>query len=180
MSSVFVQSLGAGFEHALRMLEAAIEDCPDDLWQGDLWPDAPTGPTDWGGIHGSAPWFLGYHALSTLDYDLSGEMEGPWQPPAPITHVYGSPDRVFTKAELLGYLAHCRSKVDRTLAGLTDDVAAQPLPTTHRHHPRSYAELLGGMPLHTVEHAAQLRQHLTASGVRVRPLPGDREFTAEG
>ncbi len=50
----------------------------------DLWPDeAPTAPTPQGGLHGSAPWFLGCHALLTLDYDLSAEFE-PWEPPQPF------------------------------------------------------------------------------------------------
>ena len=65
-------------------MEAALTDCPDELWQTDLWPDeAPTAPTPHGGLHGSAPWFLGYHALNTLDYDLAGEFE-PWAPPQPF------------------------------------------------------------------------------------------------
>ena len=46
-------------------MEAALTDCPDDLWEADLWPDeAPTGPTPHGGLHGSSPWFLAYHALT--------------------------------------------------------------------------------------------------------------------
>jgi hypothetical protein len=36
--------------------------------------------------------------------------------------------------------------------------------------------LVGGLPLHVVEHAAQIRQFLTAAAVRVRPLPGDRGY----
>jgi len=78
VSNAFVQSMAHNFEQALRLMEAALTDCPDELWQTDLWPDeAPTAPTPHGGLHGSAPWFLGYHALNTLDYDLAGEFE-PW------------------------------------------------------------------------------------------------------
>jgi len=29
------------------------------------------GPTPHGGFHGSASWFLAYHALLTVDYDFS-------------------------------------------------------------------------------------------------------------
>src|SRR5215216_4069615 len=69
VSNAFVQSVAHNFEQALRLMEAALTDCPDELWQTDLWPDeAPTAPTPHGGLHGSAPWFLGYHALNTLDY----------------------------------------------------------------------------------------------------------------
>jgi hypothetical protein len=30
--------------------------------------------------------------------------------------------------------------------------------------------------LHVVEHASQIRQFLTAAGVTVRPMPGDRGY----
>ena len=103
VSNPFVQSMAHNFEQALRLMEAALTDCPDDLWEMDLWPDeAPTAPTPHGGLHGSAPWFLGYHALNTLDYDLAGEFE-PWAPPQPFDdNTYGFPNRRFTKPELLG------------------------------------------------------------------------------
>ena len=42
-------------------VEAALTDCPNELWQTNLWPDeAPTAPRPHGGLHGSAPWFRGY------------------------------------------------------------------------------------------------------------------------
>jgi hypothetical protein len=83
VTNVFVQSMASNFEEALRLMEAALTDCPDELWATDLWPgEASTGPTPYGGLHGSAPWFLGYHALVTLDYDLTAEFE-PWEPPRP-------------------------------------------------------------------------------------------------
>ena len=117
--------MASNFEEALRLMEAAVADCPDDLWETDLWPDeAPTCPTSHGGLHGSAPWFLAYHALLTLDYDLSAEFE-PWEPPPPFgenTHAF--PNRVFTKAELLGYVDTCRGRARKTLASLTQDAAA--------------------------------------------------------
>jgi hypothetical protein len=70
----------------------------------DLWPDeAPIGPGPHGGLHASAPWFLGYHALTCLDYDLSGEFER-WAPPQPFDeNMWSFPKRVFSRAELLGY-----------------------------------------------------------------------------
>ena len=72
VTNAFVQSTARNFEDALRLMEAALSDCPDRLWETDLWPDeAPTGPGPHGGLHGSAPWFLGYHALTCLDYDLA-------------------------------------------------------------------------------------------------------------
>ena len=101
--------MASNFEEALRLIEAALTDCPAELWETDLWPDeAPTCPMPDGGLHGSAPWFLAYHALSTLDYDLSAEFE-PWEPPQPFDeNTYAFPNRKFTKAELLGYIDYCR------------------------------------------------------------------------
>ncbi len=122
------------------------------------------------------PLVLAYHALSTLDYDLSAEFE-PWEPPHPFDeNTYGFPNRVFTKAELLGYTDHCREKVGRTLDALTEESAARPLPAAHRYHDRLYGVIVGSTPLHLIEHAAQVRQFLTAAGVKVQPMPGDRGY----
>jgi hypothetical protein len=177
MTSVFVESLARNFDDALRLLEAALSDCPDELWETDLWPDeAPTAPAPHGGLHGSAPWFLAYHALMVLDYDLSAELE-PWDPPQPFDdNTWSSPNRMFAKSELLGYVDHCRGRVRRTLDALTDDAAAQPVPRAHRYGGMTYGVLIASLPLHTIEHAAQVRQFLTAAGVRVRPMPGDRGY----
>jgi hypothetical protein len=176
-TTTFAQSLSHNFEAALRLMEAALADCPDDLWQTDLWPDeALTGPTPHGGLHGSSPWFLGYHALSCLDYDLTGEFE-PWAPPQPFNdNTYGFPNRVFTKPELLGYVAWCRGRVRQTLDALTEEVAARPLPRTHRYHGMAFGVIVGSVPGHVIEHASQIRQFLTAAGVQVRPMPGDRGY----
>jgi hypothetical protein len=175
-----VQSLAANFEQALRLMEAALTDCPVDLWETDLWPgEATTGPAPYGGLHGSAPWFLAYHSLSTLDYDLNAEFE-PWQPPQPFDeNTYSFPNRMFTKAELLEYLDYCRARVSRTLDALTEDAASRLLPDAHRHHGMLYGVIVGGIPLHVVEHASQIRQFLTAAGVRVQAMPGDRGYVGE-
>jgi hypothetical protein len=177
VANPFVQSMASNFEEALRLMEAALTDCPGDLWEMDLWPDeAPTGPTPHGGLHGSAPWFLAYHALLTLDYDLSAEFE-PWEPPQPFDeNTYAFPNRMFTKAELLGYIDYCRGRVRRTLDAITEDAAARPLPSAHRYHGMLYGVIVGRMPLHVLEHASQIRQFLTAAGVKVLPMPGDRGY----
>lgn len=179
MTHVFVQSLASNFDVALRLMETALSDCTDDLWQRDLWPDeATTAPAPTGGLHGSAPWFLGYHALSCLDYDLTGDAE-PWVPLPPFDdHTYGFPNRVFTRSELLGYLDACRGRVREALAHLSEESAARLLPDAHRHREMTYGVLVGSIPGHVIEHAAQIRQFLTTAGVKVRPLPGDRGHRA--
>jgi hypothetical protein len=178
VTNPLVQGMARNFEEALGLMEAALIDCPDDLWVTDLWPDeAPTSPAKYGGLHGSAPWFLGYHALLTLDYDLSAELK-PWRPPQPLDEVtYSFPNRVFTKAELVGYVDYCRARVRATLDDQFEEMAAQSLPETHRGHGELYGVVVGGIPLHVIAHASQIRQFLTASGVSVRAMPGDRGYT---
>ena len=36
--------------------------------------------------------------------------------------------------------------------------------------------MVGSVPLHVLEHAAQIRQFLTAAGIKVQPMPGDRGY----
>lgn len=177
MANPFLQSLESNFEEALRLLEAALRDCPDHMWEVDLWADeAPTRPVEGGGLEGSAPWFLGYHALTVLDYDLTAEF-APWEPPAPFDdNTWSMPNRVFTQPELLGYVDYCRSRVGSTLESLTEESAARTVPPRHRYAGQVYGVLVGGLPLHLVEHASQIRQYLTAAGVKVRAMPGDHNY----
>jgi len=177
VSTPLVQSMARNFEEALRLLKAALTDCPDILWERDLWPDeAPTAPTSYGGLHGSAPWFLAYHALLTLDYDLTSEFE-PWTPPRPFDeNTYSFPNRVFTRAELLGYADYCGARARDTLDDHFEEKAAWPLPDAHRDHGTLYGVMVGGIPLHVIEHASQIRQFLTSEGVKVQPMPGDRGY----
>lgn len=42
----------------------------------------------------------------------------------------------------------------------------------------AYGVIVGSIPGHVIEHAAQIRQFLTTAGVKVRPLPGDRSYPA--
>jgi hypothetical protein len=170
MTNPFVQSMARNFEDALRLMESAVADCTDELWETDLWPDqAPAHQPPPGGLVTSAPWFLAYHALTVLDYDLTGDFER-WEPPKPFDeNTWSFPNRMFTRAEVLGYIEYCRDRVRRTLDALTEEAAARPLPATHRYRGTLYAVNAGSIPLHVVEHAAQIRQFLTAAGVEPRP-----------
>jgi hypothetical protein len=127
-------------------------------------------------LHGSAPWFLAYHSLITLDYDLTAEF-GPWQPPQPLNdNTYAYPNRIFTRAELLSYVDYCGVRVRHTLDDLFEQKAARPLPDAHRCHGVLYGVMVGSIPLHVIEHASQIRQFLTTAGVKVRPMPSDRGY----
>ena len=110
-----------------------------------------------------------------LDYDLSAEFE-PWQPPQPFDeNTYSFPNRMFTKAELLEYLDYCRRR-HRTLDEAHRGRGVPASPDAHRYHGMLYGVIVGGIPLHVVEHASQIRQFLTAAGIRVQAMPGDRGY----
>jgi hypothetical protein len=177
MSAVLAQSIARNFGSALRLLEAALTDCSDELWETDLWPvDGTTRRLPQGGLHGSATWFLGYHALTCLEYDLGGDFER-WVPPAPFDeNTFAFPNRVFTRVELLGYIDICRDRARRSCDALTDELALRPLPGTHRYAGAPYGEIVTAIPLHVVEHASQIRQFLTSAGVKVQPMPGDQGY----
>lgn len=66
---------------------------------------------------------------------------------------------------MLGYVDYCRQRVRDTLSDLTDVKAATILPPPHRYHGRPFAWELTALPLHTVEHASQIRQFITAVDV---------------
>jgi hypothetical protein len=36
VTNPFVQSLAGNFEYALRLMQAALTDCPNSLWKTDL------------------------------------------------------------------------------------------------------------------------------------------------
>ena len=186
MSSIWVESLGRNFRRSLRQLEAAVNDCPDELWDTSMWavpardPEAELAGPDGTLItdpaarlalvqRHSTPWSIAWHALEILDYDLSGEFV-PWSPPPPFTEKAHWRDLTtlpagWSQSEILGYIDYCRLRVRDTLADMTDGKAATPLPPTHRYQGRAFAWELTAIPLHTVEHASQIRQFLTGAGV---------------
>jgi hypothetical protein len=98
------------FGASIDMLDRAIAACPEDVW-GDrtLAPEF---------------WYTAFHTLFYLDLYLS-ESEVGFQPPPPFTLDEMDergllPDRVYTKDELLRYLAHGREKCRKTIAAMTD------------------------------------------------------------
>jgi hypothetical protein len=66
---------------------------------------------------------------------------------------------------MLVYLDYCRKRVRDTLAGMTDEKAATPLPQTHRYGGQPHAWLITAAVGHTIEHAAQIRQFITAASM---------------
>ena len=158
MTIIDNQMLWRQFGAAIDMLGDALRDCPNELWEKNLWEDQPD---QWVAAGFSAFWYLGYHTLFWLDLYLTGAEEG-FAPPAPFDLVEMEPDevlpRTYTREELLGYLEHCRRKCQETISALSTEQAYRlcrfpwGVPT--------YAELQLYSLRHVQEHGAQLRMFL--------------------
>ena len=150
------------FGAAIDMLDNAIQACPDDLWQARLFPDQPPEFAEF--------LYVAYHTLFWLDFYLSETAEE-YTPPTPFTlsefEAGLLPERVYSKAELRGYLAYGRSKCQTKLSTLTD--LTTPQRVRDNWQIKSVAELHLYNLRHVQEHAAQLSLFL---GQNVGSAPG--------
>jgi hypothetical protein len=135
------------FHAAIDMLANALKACPDSLWSSQ---------------ERGAFWYLAFHALFFLDLYLSPEDEDRFRPPPPFglsELAEGvAPDRAYRKDELLGYLDHCRKKLDAVMAAMTEAWVTDPCPFSFR--AMSNGELLLYNMRHVQHHAAQLNMLL--------------------
>jgi len=147
------------YSAAIDMLGGAIQACPDELWsEGSL-------PPRWSESGVVGCWYLAYHTLFFLDCYLSGSLDG-FSPPEPFTHdeldpAGVLPERVYTKTELLAYLAHGREKCRATLAALTEERAAEIC--RYPWLSLGFGELLVNNLRHVQHHTAQLNLLLRQS-----------------
>lgn len=190
MASIWVESLGRSFEQTLDLLATAVGDCTGELWEASMWlvaaPDLDhqfLGP-DWSRVtdpeqrrslaqrwvqRRSTPWSVAWHALEVFDYDLNGDFSL-WSPPPPFRghpHWRDLPSlpAPWSPSEIVGYADYCRERVRNTLASMTDEKAATPLPPTHRYSGQPHAWIIMGLVGHTTEHASQIRQFIAAAGI---------------
>jgi hypothetical protein len=66
---------------------------------------------------------------------------------------------------MLGYIGDCRQRVRDTLADMTDERAATPLPPAHRYSGQPHVWIITAAVGHTIEHATQIRQFITAANM---------------
>jgi hypothetical protein len=95
MTSVWVESLDGRFQRAFDLIEAAVRDCTDALWQANMWqvpdddparevrgPDGHlvTDPAERLALvqRYGTPWGVAWHALERLDFLLTGGFV-PWE-----------------------------------------------------------------------------------------------------
>ena|ERR1700710_1496440 len=129
---------------AIEMLGKAIQACPDELWSD--------------GQREREFWYTAYHTLFFLDLYSSPSIDG-FAPPAPFDLDELYPDRQphdppYTKAELQGYLEHCRAKCRTVIDSLTEE-------SPHRRcgiewHDISEVELILYSLRHVQHHTGQL------------------------
>ncbi len=149
-SAVLCQGLAS-----LAMLKDCLAKCPDEHWDG---------------VVGTYPfWMVAYHTLCYADCYCARTNEA-WKPSAKF-HPKGRaelseefPSRRFERAELLAYLAKCRTILRTSLAGETPKSLAGPSGFSWLQMPR--AELYLYNVRHVQHHTGQLTAFLRRVGVQ--------------
>lgn len=140
-STSIQEAIGNQLGASIEMLENAVLLCPSDQW------DTAVGF-----------WYIAYHAAFWTDYYLTTE-PSQFQPPLPFTlsefdPTGKMPDRAYTKAELLGYLAHCQQKATLLVSTLTIEKLGHRWVNDYKNF--SLLEILLYNTRHIQHHAAQL------------------------
>lgn len=156
MEKYWNEILWHNFGAAIDMLENAVRSCPPEAWTSSMWQDPRLGPRF------SEFWYVTYHTLFWLDLYLEGRLAG-YQPPAPFNLAELDPagllpDRIYSSAELLKILTHCREKCRQTLLSLTDERAQEIC--SFSWGDISFGDLLLDNMRHVQEHGAQLNMFL--------------------
>jgi DinB superfamily len=140
------QSVWNQFGAGLDMLENAIVICPVEHWETEM-----------------KFWYIAFHCLFWTDYYLTIK-PNEFNPPKEFTFSefeQKQPDRVFSKAELLIYLQHCRQKAQTLISALTTETLATRWINDYKNF--SLLEILLYNMRHIQHHTAQLnlilRQH---------------------
>ena len=158
MTIISNEILWRQFGAAIDMLDDVIKDCPNELWETQLWDDQPD---QWVAKGFSRFWYLCYHTLFWLDLYLTGAEEG-FSPPAPFDLVEMDPDetlpRTYTREELLGYLETCRQRCCETISAMSQEQANRLCQFGWGEV--TFAELQLYNLRHVMEHGAQLRMVL--------------------
>ena len=129
------------FGASIEMLENAIKNCTDELWETE-----------------AKYWYIVYHTLFFLDYYLSEDPDN-FTPPAPFTLSEMDPagilpERVYTKQELLDYLNFCKKKCHDLIAGLTAENSSRRFINSYRNY--NVLEILIYNLRHVQHHTGQL------------------------
>lgn len=136
------------------MLENAVAECPDSLWN-----DA------------SQFWYKTYHCIFFLDYYLSEDADN-FMPPKPFTLSEFNPDgempeRVYSKEELIIYINFCREKCRKLISSLSEENLKKRFKNQYMDYCR--LEILLDNIRHVQHHTGQLNLLIRQNGT----LPPD-------
>lgn len=154
--SVWIREVGFSYRWAIQHLERVLRECPDELWERNLWDvtladEAATPGSEGVQTYGTF-WYVAFHTLLALDGFLSPTV--PFDPPPPFragVEARKLPEKAYTREELLDYLQFCRRKAEVTFASLTDEKAMQ-----IRGDEQPFANSLIRGLMHLREHTGQL------------------------
>jgi uncharacterized damage-inducible protein DinB len=158
MSSHLTTILAAQYEAALCMLNDCVMKCPAEQWAGAI---------------AKYPfWQVAYHTLYCTDIYLTVGGEAAFTP-HPVFHPKGMedirgeyPSRMFSRDEVLAYLAFCREKMSATIRQET--AASLEAPTKFPWLAMSQAEMHIYNIRHVQHHAGQLGAFLRRHGVAMK------------
>jgi hypothetical protein len=128
----------------------------------------------------ATPWAISWHALERFDFMLTGGFV-PWEiwpgfrgrtgwTPPPARSVWHRPyggldvttlSEPWSRLDVLDFAASCRARVAETLEGLTEEQATTRIGRRREPYVARVIDKMG----HVIEHGAQIRQFITASGV---------------
>ncbi len=124
MEGPWPEMVGRQMAASIQMARLAIEACPEELWDDRA--------------EGSPFWHLAYHALFFTDLYLSKDdksfrpaafhegkahfLPGDYQD---FGGMVGTPEKAFSRDQLLAYADHCLEKCDHTFEALTDQRALE-------------------------------------------------------
>ncbi len=150
MTPELKESLWKQFGATIDMLGNAIAACPEHLWDTD-----------------SKFWYNAYHCLFYLDYYLTTEPKS-FTPPFPYTLSEFDPDglmpeRTYTQAELLDYLAFCKTKCQNLIVSFTEETVTRRWANEYRNY--TLFEIVLYNMRHVQHHAAQLNLLLRQGNV---------------
>lgn len=144
MKKSLQSALWQQFSASIDMLENAIITCPDELWETK--------------VGTFSFWYMSFHTVFWLDYYLSEEPMT-FHPRNPFTlsefNPSGElPDHVYSKQEVLSYLAHGREKCRMSIQAVTGEKGERRFVDKWKDY--SLTEILLYNMRHVHHHAAQL------------------------
>jgi hypothetical protein len=141
MLNTLKQSLWQQFGASIDTLKAAIELCPETMWNTER-----------------KFWYQAFHTLFFLDYYLTQDPVH-FAPPPPFTLSEFEdtlPERVYSKEELLVYLTWCRNKCEQLIHSMTNEMAESQWINESKTMNYPVIEILMYNMRHVQHHAAQL------------------------